>query len=122
VVNDVNEAIGGGNVRLDDCCINAAALNRNRLVVAAVGVQHVEVEELLVDIRRHLNNLPERAKTNGEKGSRSGMEAINIPDCCSSESFRRSIDRSRDEDSKSLAFSACCCGWREREGRKFMNN
>jgi hypothetical protein len=56
VIDDVNEAVGGGDVGLNDGRIHTSALDRNRFVVA-ITAHDVEVEELLVDVCRDLNNL-----------------------------------------------------------------
>lgn len=55
MVNDVHKAVSCRNVRLNNCCINSAAFDRNRFIVAMI--QNIKVEELLVDMRWNLNDL-----------------------------------------------------------------
>lgn len=55
MVNDVNKAVCCRNVRLNNCCINTTALDRNRFIVTMI--LYIKVEELLVDMRWNLNDL-----------------------------------------------------------------
>ena len=55
MVDDVNESVGCGNVRLNNCCIYATSFNGNSFIVALI--YNVKVEELLVNLRWNLNEL-----------------------------------------------------------------
>lgn len=51
----MHEAVSGGNVWLDDCCIHSTALHCDYLISAIVD--NVEVKELFVNICWDLDNL-----------------------------------------------------------------
>lgn len=55
MIDDVHKSVGSCDVGLDNCCVDSATFDCNRLV--AVVIENIEVEELLLDIRWYLQNL-----------------------------------------------------------------
>lgn len=65
MVDDVNKTVGGGNVRLNNCCIYATTFNGNGFIVALI--YNVKVKELFVNLRWNLNELQGQTSKKGLK-------------------------------------------------------
>lgn len=93
MINDVDEAVGCGDVGLNNRSIHASTFDSYRLVVV-ITVHDVEVKEFLFDVCWHLNNL--------QKGRNEMYRALDfiqksdftflphLPDYCYSTVFSRS--------------------------------